>query len=386
MNRLASMWRALAIVAAFLCVVFVTGAPRAGEHAAGEGSAADEGSSAPVGSAKEHEADHDKDHDKAHDKDAKEADSKGAKEGDAKGGDGEEETTIPELPNRKGEQQLIGLVITGISKVDPIKNLFEFDGVLTMRTKGAIAKCDKAKLAQMIEGDVKKADEVFQHTDESGEKMRSCRITVELPGDIDVRAFPFDTQELVVEIGDESDALEGVEYKADPDHTDVTPNVKIAGWNVGQITAESKQITDPSTKHTMAKAVFSVPLQRQAFASFVKGLLAVIFQLMIALIAVLLRAKNITNRISMVTGALIAVAATHNTVSSAIGVSYLTTADKLFLVSYFILLLNIGVSVVILQADDAKNEKRVNALFKNSLIAFPLVTLVLVTLILLRVI
>jgi len=121
---------------------------------------------------------------------------------------------------------------------------------------------------------------------------------------------------------------------------------------------------------------------RPRASSFVKGFLGVLFQLLIALVALVLSVKAAPNRIGIATGALIAVATAHNQISSQVGVSYLTTADKFFFVSYFLLLTNILFTAFMLRADEAKNEARVKRLYNTAWLVLPGLTLVLSALVL----
>jgi hypothetical protein len=289
-------------------------------------------------------------------------------------GDGEDDTDIVEQPDRKGELVEVAFELTGISKIDPVKETFEVEGVVSFHSKKSVPKCDKGKIGKLFDGEAKRADMLDEHK-EKGALFRQCKVGVEIVGDVNVRRYPFDKQELKFEIYDRSDAMDGVEYHALKEQSGVYENVRLPGWEVQSFSAETKKEKEEGTKAEVTKAEFTVEVARPFFASFVKGLLAVIFQLMVTLIAVLLRAKAVTNRITMVTGALLAIAATHNTVSSSLGVAYLTTADKFFLSCYFSLLVNVAFSVAMLRADDAKQEARVEKLYKTALIVVPLLTI-----------
>lgn len=288
----------------------------------------------------------------------------------------EDDTSLEASKDRKGEIQQIGLVVTGLNKIDPVKCTFEFEGLVTIRTKGAIPKCDKAKMGQLFDGEIKKAEEVDEDLEADGTKSRTCKVAVEIADDIDVKRYPFDVQELTILVGDVGDALDGVQYTVNEQESGLGDKVRLSGWDVDSLHGTAVNIKEPTAKKDISQAAFTLTVKRPKLTSFVKGLLAVTFQLLIGLVAILLRVKNITNRISMATGALIAVAATHNQISTQLGVAYLTTADKFFMASYFLLLLNIGISVLMLRAEDEKQEAKVNSLFKTSLWLMPVATVV----------
>ena len=294
----------------------------------------------------------------------------------AKAGDGEEDAEIEAQPERKGEFVEVAFEVTGISKIDPVKETFEVEGLATFHGKKSVPKCDKGKMGKLFDGEAKRADLLDEHKEADGSLWRQCKVGVEIVGTVDVRRYPFDTQTLQFAVYDPSDAMDGVEYRAQKEQSGILDNVRLPGWEVESFSAETKKAKEEGTKTEVTKAEFTIEVHRPFFASFVKGLLAVLFQLMVTIIAILLRAKNVTNRITMVTGALLAIAATHNTVAASLGVAYLTTADKFFLSCYFSLLVNVAFSVAMLRADDTKNEARVEKLYKAALVVVPLLTVI----------
>lgn len=291
------------------------------------------------------------------------------------GPDADEDTDIPEPVSRKGEVVEVGFEITGITKIDPVKQSFEVEGVVSFASKKAIPKCDKNKIGQLFNGEAKRADLVEEHKGPEG-LARSCKVAVEIVGDINVKRYPFDSQSLEIDVFDANDAAEGVEYHAMKDISGVYENVRLPGWDVVSFSAETAKEKEEGTKIEVSKASFNLEVRRPLFASFIKGLLAVLFQVFVTGIALLLPVKSVTNRITMVTGALLAIAATHNTISSQLNVPYLTSADKFFLACYFSLLVNVLFSTFILRADNDKNEARATALYKRAFIVVPIVTVV----------
>jgi hypothetical protein len=97
---------------------------------------------------------------------------------------------------------------------------------------------------------------------------------------------------------------------------------------------------------------------------------------MIALVALVLAVKAAPNRIGLATGALIATATAHNQISSSIGVSYLTTADKFFFLSYFLLLANVIFSASMIRAEDQKQEDRIKKLYRTAWLVLPALTVI----------
>ncbi len=286
--------------------------------------------------------------------------------------------------SRKGEVQEVGVMVTAVSKIDVVKEAFEYDALVTIATTGALRACTKDAVQPLFpEGSLKKVDDAGEW-EEGAKKFRQCKVTVEEQTTIDVSRYPFDSHALEITVGDDGDAVEGVEFKPldEKEYTGIAPTVKAAGWEFGEISARQEQVTQAHAKAPLTRAVFEVHVARPAFQSFLKGFLGATFQLLIALVALVLAVKAAPNRIALVTGALIAVSTAHNQVSSQIGVTYLTTADKFFFVSYFLLLTNVAFTAAMVKAEDAKNDARGKFLYKLAWIVLPALTVILTALVL----
>ncbi len=295
-----------------------------------------------------------------------------------------EDAPVDRPENRKGEVQEIGVVITSIAKIDVIKEAFEYDALVTMGTKGKLRDCEMDVVQDMFpDGLLKKVDEVDAWED-GDKKYRQCKVTVEEQTSIDVSRYPFDSHSLRITVGDEGDAIDGVEFKPmdDKELIGVDGTVTVAGWEFGEVTSHQERVKQARAKGDLTRAVFDIEVSRPTFQSFLKGFLGVCFQLVIALVALVLAVKAAPNRIALVTGALIAVSTAHNQVSSQIGVTYLTTADKFFFVSYFLLLANVVFTALMVRAEDKKDDAKVKLVYRLAWYVLPALTLVLTTLVL----
>lgn len=287
----------------------------------------------------------------------------------------EDEPVTPSV-DRKGEVKEIGLLITNVNKIDVQKETWELEAQLTMASSGKLRKCAVPQIQELFpSGTVKKVDEIDEWED-GPKKFRQCKVTLEHETTIDVSRYPFDKHDLEIVIGDEGDAADGVEFKplADPEETGVRPDAKITGWQLGELTAKQETYDHPHSKAKLTRVAYELHVTRPPMSSFLKGFLAVIFQLVIALVALVLAVKAAPNRLGIATGALIAVATAHNTISSQIGVSYITTADKFFYLSYFLLLLNVMFSAAMIRAEDAKKDDLIKKLYKVAWMVLPATT------------
>ena len=291
---------------------------------------------------------------------------------------------VKKSADRTGEVKEIGLRITNVAKIDVLKETWEFEALLTIAGTSHIRKCALGPIQELFpDGIVKKVDETGEWED-GGKQYRQCKVTVDHESTINVARYPFDEHQLEVTVGDEGDAAEGVEWKvlADPDATGISDKVKLTGWEFGGLSSSQQLYDHLHSKKKLTRVVFELHASRPRASSFIKGFLGVLFQLLIALVALVLSVKAAPNRIALATGALIAVATAHNQISSQVGVSYLTTADKFFFVSYFLLLANILFTAFMLRADEAKNEARAKMLYSTAWLVLPALTVVLSALVL----
>jgi hypothetical protein len=289
-----------------------------------------------------------------------------------------EDEPVKPSENRKGEVKEIGLYITNVGKIDVQKESWELEAQLTISSTGRLRKCAVPQIQELFpSGTVKKVDEVDEW-EEGPKKFRQCKVSLEHESTIDVSRYPFDKHDLEVLVGDEGDAADGVEFKplADPEATGVSPTAKLTGWQLGELTATQETFDHAHTKAKLTRVAFALHVTRPPMTSFLKGFLAVLFQLVIALVALVLAVKAAPNRLGIATGALIAVATAHNTISSQIGVSYVTTADKFFYLSYFLLLVNVGFSAAMIRAEDQKKDELIKTLYKTAWMVLPALTLI----------
>jgi len=287
--------------------------------------------------------------------------------------EGTDEPIVPAV-SRVGEEQRIGLYFTSINKIDPTKNTWEFDAILYIETKGKLRKCDKKQVQNLFpDGELKKVDEIQEEMD-GDLKSRTCKVTVEESSDIDISRFPFDRPSLSVYISDEGDSAEGVVFKPlEKESVDLSPKATLPGWVFGEPTAVAVK-ANPAEKQPSA-VIIEMEAHRPLFSSFVKAFLAVLLQLIISGIGLYLPMKVIANRLTLTTAALIAVAATHSTISGQINVPYLTTTDKFFMATYLTLAVNLMFTVLLMRADDQKKEEQVKRLSSLASVFVPAIGL-----------
>lgn len=327
--------------------------------------------------------------DDAKDGDKKDGDKKDdhKKDGDKKADPKDAPKEPEEGPSRKGEVHEIGVILLAVNKIDVVKEIWEYDAIITFATKGRPYRCKKEEMAAMFAGGLKKIEEADKWEDD-GKAFVQCKVTLEEDSTIDVSRYPFDHHLLEIKIGEEADAIDGAEFKPMEDKMFVAkgPKLKLSGWEFGELVGTQEQIEHPHKKGaTITRVRFDLHTFRPLVSSVVKTFLGVIFQLLIALVALVLAVKAAPNRIALVTGALIATATAHNTVSSQVGVAYLTTADKFFMVSYFLLLTNVTFSALMIRAEDAKNDARIKTLYNTAFVVLPLLTIVATALVLIGV-
>jgi hypothetical protein len=121
--------------------------------------------------------------------------------------------------------------------------------------------------------------------------------------------------------------------------------------------------------------VFSTTLTKPALAGWLKGLLPAIFIALSCLFGLFITTKNIINRVSVVTSALIASVLYHINFTSRIPpIGYLTFGDMFMIINYVVILIMLALTIWILRLND---EARIASINKVEIVVIPLLWLAL---------
>jgi len=207
------------------------------------------------------------------------------------------------------------------------------------------------------------------------------KVEAEIDLDLDFKRFPWDEQDLSIVIYDPENDTTTVKFEvpaADKDESLIDEKVKLVGWTIDEETptVSEDSFMDPKEKYSMY--TYSLTIYRIRFAATMKVLFPLTIMLTISFLALFVGVGAAANRLTILTGVLLAACMFHLNTSSALPpIGYLTMADKIFFSSYVSILMNLIMTVVMLKGNEKKNEELIKSSYNAALIFVPIVTITL---------
>jgi len=270
---------------------------------------------------------------------------------------GEEEDELP--AKHDPVKMKIGIGVSSLEKLDIAVGTFNAEFTVTITCDKEPCKPELDVLNGKLTGKPEKL-----HDDKLFKKYK---LKAELSGLIDLSEYPFDSHELPIVIYDKGDP-EQITYEIDTAeaHTHISEgphHIKLPGWEAVKWEA-NVETEDEGDGEKMSIVYFNVLVKRPAVASFAKGLVPILIMLLVAGFQLLLKPKGAAGRLSGSTGTLSAAVMFHvGQLVSLPSVGYLTRLDKFMIATYLVLLVHIIFNVMIVRADEAKNENRATMLY-----------------------
>jgi len=265
------------------------------------------------------------------------------------------------------EEVKVGVYLLNLGKFDVSTGAFTADFYLSMICKNP---CDTPKF-EFVNGRASSIDKII---DEDNQKF--YRIQAQLANNVDLKDFPFDKHTLTIELEDKEKTINELVYVINDEETGIDPDVKFVGWKLDSWNAKVVEHEYKVYGETYSKYIYSINISRVILNSILKTFIPVIFILFIALLSHLIAPDKVTNRLGINTGSLIASVMFHVNISNQIPpVGYLTFADKFMFITYFILLLSLISSILILQYYELKHHEKADIIHKKSMKLVPLTAL-----------
>lgn len=279
------------------------------------------------------------------------------------------ETAAP-APGGAVEPILVGFNLTNLGKLDLATGAYNAEFFLTLTCPKSKPDCPKE--FELDGGTITKSEKV---DDEDGRTV--FRVKAELSQDLDLSGYPFDEHVLSIAFVHPTADMKEVVYAVDKEDTDVSPTVKVPGFDIVDHEASViEQVYDsPEDKSSLYN--FDLTIKRVTLTSILKSYMPPLFIVFVASLGLLLKAKSVTNRLGMGTAGLLSAVMFHiSSTSSLPPLGYLTRVDKFMLGVYVILVANIISTVLIMVRDDRKDEEGANSVFKLARIVVPVLALV----------
>ena len=171
----------------------------------------------------------------------------------------------------------------------------------------------------------------------------------------DIRAYPFDSQEIVVTIEDTEAVVADMVYVPDEDTRVVHPELEIPGWILSTVNAEVVESSYPTnfgdTRRARGEDVYSrfryaVRVERPVLGYSATTILPIAIVMLITMVMFLIESKYFEGRLGLGITSLISAVALQLTASSDLPrTGYLVLLDHVYNISYAIIFLSLLESV-----------------------------------------
>jgi len=274
----------------------------------------------------------------------------------------------------------IGVYILNVGNLDMSTGNYSMDFYLNFSCNPA---CDPDTF-DVMNGYIEEKED--QTSDDADGTWRAYRVRASLITNLDVRDYPFDEHDLMIEIEDKKFNNTVRYYIPDEVQSGVDSRAVVSGWDLRKTpTAWRAEVVDhyyPAFDSTYSRYIFQVTIFHPWQSSFLKGLFAPIVIVLVGLLAVLMNEEKISDRLALTTSALVGAILYHLSVIASIPpVGYLTYMDKFMLVNYFVIAAALGVTVAMMVFQDNEQHERAKHLNQWTRGLIPLTWVVLLTLI-----
>lgn len=212
--------------------------------------------------------------------------------------------------------------------------------------------------------------------DKDSEMNPTYRVAATVFQDVDLRKYPFDAHQVKIIVESSNYDKTEVVYKVNPVTTAIDPNVFILGWDLNH--TPHAQIVDQyyeAWNQHYTRYEFTADLSKPPLAGWLKGILPAVFIALGSLFALFITPKNIGNRVTIITSALVASVLYHlNFTSRVPAIGYLTFGDTFMIINYIIILVSLALTIWIIRSENAVLVAKVN---KVEIVLIPLLWAVL---------
>ncbi|MBI5531878.1 MAG: hypothetical protein HY898_04130 [Deltaproteobacteria bacterium] len=246
----------------------------------------------------------------------------------------------------------VGLLLANVRDYDIQKGAFEADFFLSLTSDKPMPPMDLV----FPNGKVDLAEKVADKP-----TFKLYRFIGSFSSPPDLHAYPFDTQELRIEIEDDDNGIDQIRLVPDEEHTNLDVGFHVPGWETAFIRARVLSHYFPDRfKHDdlyYGRYVFGLGLRRFGTSAVFTVYVPAAVIVLISLMGLWLPRHELEVRANSTTPMLAAAVLFHFALMQALpATAYLTRADKLMIAVYGILLLHMGITWLWFVFDESRTE------------------------------
>jgi hypothetical protein len=231
----------------------------------------------------------------------------------------------------------VGLVLSNVREFDIQKGSFQADFFVSLSSDKPMPEGLKLTFPNGNE------DGSSQLADKPNFKMWRFLATFHTP--IDLRKFPFDTQNLQIEIEAENAGVDQIVFDADQNHTAFDADFDVAGWSVASLGASTRKHYYPTRfAHDdlyYSRYAFTIGLERFGTSAIFSVYVPALVIVLISLVGLWVPPEEMEVRSNAGAPMLVGAVLFHFSLMQALpATGYMTRADKLMVAVYVSLTLN----------------------------------------------
>jgi hypothetical protein len=198
-------------------------------------------------------------------------------------------------------------------------------------------------------------------------KEKFYRIQATLNSPVDLRKFPFDSQDMMIIIEDKRNTIDVINYVTNDKESGIDPSIIFTGWELDKWESDAVEHTYDVYDEKYSQYRFHIKIEKIFMNSFIKTFLPILFIILIVLFTFVLDPDKITTRLTMTTAALTASVMFHISISNQIPpVGYMTMADQFMVITYGIILATIVLNVFLLELTERKHADKVEKFHRKT--------------------
>jgi len=262
------------------------------------------------------------------------------------------------LPLASAQDVQVSLYLLNLGKFDVSTGAFTADFYLDFKCSES---CDNLDF-EFMNG---RAASLEQTIDKPKEQF--YRIQANLNSPVNLKGFPFDQQKMEIILEDKDDVYEKIRFLPLKKESGIDESIVFTGWNIDGWEAKSRKHNYDIYGETYSQFIFAVNISRIALSSFFKTFLPIFFIVLVVVFSFILDPDKITTRLGMAGSSLVAAVMFHVSINNQIPpVGYLTFADKVMVLTYFVLLSCFVINIALLELMEKKKDHLVEKLHRRT--------------------
>jgi len=290
-------------------------------------------------------------------------------------------TTLP--ASGTPETVTIGLYIQNINDIDLKASAYMLDFYLWFRWRGSIDPTKTFEFQNLLDSWSVTKEPIYPEPErlDDGSLYQVFHVQGKFNRKFDLRSFPLDTQELVVLVEDSKHALPSVRYEPDRRSSGFSSRIVLPGWRITGFEARpqvGEYDTDfgrPETgpREAYSRLEFALRINRPLAPYLMRLLLPIVIVLFSCFAVFYISPTYADARVDVPTAVLFTMVALHLTITADLPpVSYARLIDHIYNLSYLVIFLALGASIVAVRRRDDGDEAGALAIDRRARLLLPL--------------